>query len=437
MSEYLHVKYINASNYYKDGEEIKIGGGNDGSTYWTPDTNGINYTSGLTGGNVGIGKDSSVNAALDISGNIKIKETIQFINSAWVENRSLGIKDWSAITSSADGTKLVATVKGGNIYVSSDSGVSWQPDTTVNFQQDWTAVTSSADGKIIVAVGTLTQIWCSANSGLTWTPTPKVSQFTGVASSHSGEKLIAIDGQTGYIFKSTNSGATWFQQGSDTNYTAWSDITSSADGTNLAATVQGGNILVSSDSGTSWQSKGTQQEWSSITSSGDGTRLAATVKGGNIWISTNSGDTWTEDVSVGSTKKWKSITSSSDGMKLAAVTRVDVNNTGGNIWFSHDSGFTWYTSTQPKKHWKSIASSHDGLKLAAVENSYTTETPTVSEGSTWTGSSGTVLPGGLFVEDIRVVTVQQPAVADATGVNNTETINLILNRLRAHGLISV
>jgi hypothetical protein len=57
-----------------------------------------------------------------------------------------------------------------------------------------------------------------------------------------------------------------------------------------------------------------------------GAKLAATVFGGNIWTSTDSGATWTEDTSVGSTKDWHLITSSSDGTKLAATVF------GGNIW---------------------------------------------------------------------------------------------------------
>ena len=36
-------------------------------------------------------------------------------------------RNWSAVASSADGMKLVATVKGGQIYTSTDSGVTWAP----------------------------------------------------------------------------------------------------------------------------------------------------------------------------------------------------------------------------------------------------------------------------------------------------------------------
>ena len=60
--------------------------------------------------------------------------------------------------------------------------------------------------------------------------------------------------------------------------------------------------------------------------SSDGTELAATVSGGNIWTSTDSGETWTEVKPTESTQSYNRITSSSGGTKLA----VTVWN--GNIW---------------------------------------------------------------------------------------------------------
>ena len=60
------------------------------------------------------------------------------------------------------------------------------------------------------------------------------------------------------------------------------------------------------------------KDWRMIASSSDGVKLAATVDGGNIYLSTDSGNTWSENIVGGGTKYWLSIASSSDGMKLAA-----------------------------------------------------------------------------------------------------------------------
>jgi hypothetical protein len=60
----------------------------------------------------------------------------------------------------------------------------------------------------------------------------------------------------------------------------------------------------------------------SITSSSDGSKLAAVGFDSYIYTSSDSGDTWIESLQAGSLQ-WRSITSSSDGSKLAAVASLD------------------------------------------------------------------------------------------------------------------
>jgi hypothetical protein len=124
--------------------------------------------------------------------------------------------------------------------------------------------------------------------------------------------------------------------------------------------VQGGSIYTSTDSGASWTARTTSgtRNWYSITSSSDGTKLAAAVQGGSIYTSTDSGATWVERTTSG-TRNWYSITSSTDGTKLAAVVL------GGSIYTSNDSGVTW-VERDSARNWVSITSSADGTKLAAL-----------------------------------------------------------------------
>jgi hypothetical protein len=68
------------------------------------------------------------------------------------------------------------------------------------------------------------------------------------------------------------------------------------------------------------------RSWISITSSSDGTKLAAVVFFGDIYTSTDGGATWTDQTAAGS-RRWWPITSSSDGTTLAAVA-----DGGGDIW---------------------------------------------------------------------------------------------------------
>src|ERR1700722_12799858 len=68
----------------------------------------------------------------------------------------------------------------------------------------------------------------------------------------------------------------------------------------------------------SWQPTSTPAtNWSSIASSANGDRLAATVYGGGIYTSTNSGTTWPPTLAPD--YSWESVASSADGLKLVAA----------------------------------------------------------------------------------------------------------------------
>ena len=144
----------------------------------------------------------------------------------------------------------------------------------------------------------------------------------------------------------------------------WQSITSSSDGTKLAAVVYGGYIYTSTDSGASWTERTAPgyRNWNSITSSSDGTKLAATPNGGYIYTSTDSGANWTERTAPGS-RSWTAISSSSDGAKLAAA------GTNTYIYTSTDSGVNWTAQTASgSRDWNAITSSSDGTKLTAAVN---------------------------------------------------------------------
>lgn len=85
----------------------------------------------------------------------------------------------------------------------------------------------------------------------------------------------------------------------------WSAITCSANGQKIYATVSGGSIWKSTNYGIKWTeinttftggggSMGTPRNWSAITCSDNGSNVYATVMGGKIYKSTDSGLTFTE-----------------------------------------------------------------------------------------------------------------------------------------------
>ena len=80
-------------------------------------------------------------------------------------------KSWTAIASSADGFRLVASTAtrpdvadGGSLYTSADGGVTWllNSEGTVGGRKAWTAVASSADGRHLAGAATDDAIFLSA-----------------------------------------------------------------------------------------------------------------------------------------------------------------------------------------------------------------------------------------------------------------------------------
>ncbi len=67
----------------------------------------------------------------------------------WIVSASSPSRSWTSVASSSDGTKLVAVAYYGQIYTSTDSGVTW---TACESSRNWWAVASSSDGTKLVAM---------------------------------------------------------------------------------------------------------------------------------------------------------------------------------------------------------------------------------------------------------------------------------------------
>ena len=282
--------------------------------------------------------------------------------------------NWRCVASSADGTKLVAGVDGGQLYTSTDSGANWTPRASV---AQWYSVASSSDGTKLVTGLNNGQIFTSTDSGANWTPRDSNRQWYSIASSSDGTKLVAV-ALNGQIYTSTTSGTSWTPRDS---VRQWYSVASSSDGTKLVAVVLGGQIYTSIDSGLTWTPRDTGRNWSSVASSADGTRLVAVVNGGQIYTSGDSGLTWAPRDTA---QSWYSVASSTDGGKLVAV----VN--GGQIYTSTDAGGTW-VPRDTSRPWFSVASSADGSKVVAVV--YSGQIYTSAQATTTPGVSGYLLGG--------------------------------------------
>ena len=233
-----------------------------------------------------------------------------------------------------------------------------------------------ADGLTNIAIAkigsfNLTYDWIGRDTSRFWRSISSSSDGTKLAAVNSGNDF-ATTGR--YIYTSSDSGVTWTQRALSL---AWRSITSSSDGTKLAAAPYNGyNIYTSNDSGVNWtvQTASGAKDWTSITSSADGSKLAAVAWMGSLSTSSDSGVNWiSRSIPF---NYWRSITSSSDGTKLAVVGQ------DSNIYTSSDSGVTW-TSRASQRRWLSITSSSDGSKLAAIVDGGYIYTSSDS-GVTWT-----------------------------------------------------
>ena len=276
-------------------------------------------------------------------------------------------RNWVAVASSANGSKLVALAAGGDegrIYTSTDSGATWTPRENL---RKWSSVASSSDGTKLVAADKGGQLYTSTDSGLTWTPRDANRPWISVASSADGTNLVAL-AFGGQIYTSTDSGETWIPRDENRN---WVAVASSADGTKLVAAATVDFIYTSDDSGVSWTPRDEIRIWHAVASSADGTKLVAvdyygTGDGGRIYTSDDSGEAW---IPRESNRTWLSVASSADGAKLVALsdpTSVPSRSvTKSLIGTSTDFGATW--SVQPtSRYFSSVASSANGDKLVAA-----------------------------------------------------------------------
>ncbi len=276
-------------------------------------------------------------------------------NSPWLQS-SAPVLNWAAITSSSDGTKMVAAANTAatTLYVSSDSGKTWSGSGSI--AAAWQAVASSADGVKLVAARNGNALYTSTNSGSSWNVQAGApsGNWSSVASSADGVRLIGAV-NPGRIYVSGDSGVSWSTQAT---VLTWYSVASSANGSNLVAVVAGGGIYT--NSGSTWaQTSAPTKNWVSVASSADGGKLAAVETGGGIYTSINYGSVWTQQTNA-PVKTWAAIDSSSDGSKLVAASQ------NGGIYTSINYGVTWtQQSGTTNKLWNCITSSADGTKLAA------------------------------------------------------------------------
>ena len=231
--------------------------------------------------------------------------------AAWIAAANVPRMNWSSVASSDDGVKLtaaavsdqvltftngesfpplpVAVPGNGFIYTSTNSGLDWTSNTIV--PGGWSCVISSEDGNQLYASGGFNGIYHSTNAGANWLAVSSPLNYAvSIAGSADGSRLFAtgFDAVSDYIWAtSTNWGQTWstnIAPPQPTGGYGWRSITSSRDGTKLAAADYHTPVYSSTDSGISWTTNNAPDEdWLSIASSADGSKLVALANFGDIF----------------------------------------------------------------------------------------------------------------------------------------------------------
>ncbi|HEV2455239.1 MAG TPA: hypothetical protein VGY98_13325 [Verrucomicrobiae bacterium] len=279
----------------------------------------------------------------------------------WYQSQAAA-EDWTSIASSSDGAKMVATssaVSSGNVWVSANSGQTWTstgPNSAL-----WQAAASSADGTKLFAAVHSGFIYYSTNSGSSWTSFGVGANWTSLACSSDGARLVAgtsNGGLSNFVNQVYIGGAS-----APNPVTA---LASSASGSNLIAATFGGSLYTYASG--HWASAGgtggSSAKWNAVGSSADGSRLAAAVSNGLVYVSSNFGSSWT--TTAAPSLSWVSLASSSDGSKLVAAAAK------GGLYTSSNWGAAWMLQTNQNASagasWSAVTSSSSGSVLAAAIN---------------------------------------------------------------------
>lgn len=314
----------------------------------------------------------------------------EWIRVTGEDTEVVGNIQWSHVVSSTDGTILMAGTQGGYLYISSDSGATWSPQTDLNSEGGWFSLGMSGDGQFMIAADSYGPdfsggyIYTSVDGGETWTEYTGLGAgywsdgFNTAAVSTDGSTIIfadAYDSQDswsgGYVYLSTDKGATWNPVPS-LGKNEWTGAALSSDGSKMvvseytSASGSTGYIYTSSDSGATWTERTSAgaRYWQGVTSSADGSKLAAvihTLTGSDtkVFTSQDAGATWSErTITPESTNNFMSIASNSNGSKIAVAGRND------SVYISQDYGATWTKQASlGLSTWASLAFSGSGDKL--------------------------------------------------------------------------
>ena len=314
---------------------------------------------------------------------------------------------------SDDGTKMYATCYANGsgagyctqgLYRSIDGGTNWSK-TGLSADNFW-GVSTSSNGTIVLAVTYSGTIYISSNSGSSFnqkTPPAGSTNLRGTAISSDGTKMYIAAGNG--ILVSTDSGSTWSLK-SITGSGPY-EISTSSDGSKVATSLySSATIMYSSDYGSTWTSKSPLGSASTygISMSGDGSRLVVPRYTTNqVFYSADSGDHWTLQTL---------------GLSSTSYLIAGMNRDGNALYVGGYTGDIHYASPGAvalTPTFGSATGTSDGftMQISNYDNSYTWSV-SPSAGSATINSSGLITVTGLSAGASSTVTI----TSSKTGIPN-------------------
>jgi photosystem II stability/assembly factor-like uncharacterized protein len=250
-------------------------------------------------------------------------------------------RDWKGLAISSDGTILSACDD--YVYLSTDSGATWIKRTSSGLRV-WTGIAASADGSKIFGITRNGYIYVSIDYGATWAEKTLAGarRWNSIACSADGSTCIAVS--DGPVFMSTNYGTSW-QQNMGVPVNIWMYTACSIDATVIGIAVAGNMIYISRDKGVNWtpyfNEETDTKTVKGIAISPSGMKIGIIFASNTILTSQDSGETWTEQPGSGS-KGWIGIaiynsngTSDDTGKKFIAIAENDyiyTSDAAGQVW---------------------------------------------------------------------------------------------------------
>jgi hypothetical protein len=197
-----------------------------------------------------------------------------------------------------------------------------------------TAISSSGQYQLVAKGGI---IYVSSNSGVTFVETTfTLNTFApNTACMSSDGSTMIVSNESGFAKKSTNFGVTWTDMN---NVSGFRNIAMSSDGTKILCSKFNESMLSSNSGSTFSTIPGIGISGDGVGMSGNGQYMI--IRGANSYISTNGGSTWSQITSVNLGGGWRPNVAISFTGKYMLATE---NPAGTNNYFSSDFGATWST----------------------------------------------------------------------------------------------